>query len=512
MEPNPFIEEQYLEEVEEEIRRRNAASSLLDYETYVHPHYKVSKFHKYLCNTVQKFLETDTGHSIDVLLLSVPPQFGKSTTITETVPAWSLGKHPEKKWIIASYNSEFASTFGRKNKQKCEEFNPVIFPGFKLADSPCNNVEFETTAKGGVYSAGLLAGITGHSANFVIIDDPIKTQEEAMSPTTKDKLWGEYLSSVRSRLAHGGKIIVIQTRWAEDDLYGRILKEEKHVTRINIECECTDPKTDPLHRKIGEGLCPEIGKGTSWLKDFKQIYKSKEGSRAWNALYQGRPSTDEGDLIRRDWWKYYDTLPEYLPYKILSVDAAFKDGDDNDFVAIQKWGKLNNNYYLLKAIKKHLNFVDTLAAIRNLKQEDPEILFVLIEDKANGSALINVLSSEIEGIIPVKPEGGKVSRVNAVSPAIERGDVLLPRLEAFTDDFVEECAVFPNGAHDDQVDAMSQALNRMIYVDADVIAPKHIKYTHWLPDMWEDYENADDNLKVELIKLWGYPEQEEDDD
>ena len=121
MEPNPFIEEQYLEEVEEEIRRRNAASSLLDYETYVHPHYKVSKFHKYLCNTVQKFLETDTGHSIDVLLLSVPPQFGKSTTITETVPAWSLGKHPEKKWIIASYNSEFASTFGRKNKQKCEE-------------------------------------------------------------------------------------------------------------------------------------------------------------------------------------------------------------------------------------------------------------------------------------------------------------------------------------------------------------------------------------------------------
>ena len=129
-------------------------------------------------------MEQDTGHALDVLLLSVPPQFGKSTTITETVPAWMLGKHPDRKWIIASYNSDFAASFGRKNKQKCEEFNPRIFPGFSLADNPCNNIEFETKQKGGVYSAGLLAGITGHSAYYVIIDDPIKTQEEALSQTT----------------------------------------------------------------------------------------------------------------------------------------------------------------------------------------------------------------------------------------------------------------------------------------------------------------------------------------
>ena len=174
---NPFLED--IEAIEEEIRIRKARDNLLEYEMIVNPNYIPSKFHTFLCNEIQKFLETDTGHALDVLLLSVPPQFGKSTSVTETVPAWMLGRHPDRKWIIASYNSDFASSFGRKNRQKCEEFNSKIFPGFELATNPCNNVEFETTKKGGVYSAGLLAGITGHSAYYVIIDDPIKTMEEA---------------------------------------------------------------------------------------------------------------------------------------------------------------------------------------------------------------------------------------------------------------------------------------------------------------------------------------------
>lgn len=515
MQPNPFLEtidaSSYLEDIEEEIAARKARDRLLDYELYVHPNYKPSKFHTYLCDTVQEFLEQDTGHALDVLLLSVPPQFGKSTTITETVPAWMLGKHPDRKWIIASYNSDFAASFGRKNKQKCEEFNPRIFPGFSLADNPCNNIEFETKQKGGVYSAGLLAGITGHSAYYVIIDDPIKTQEEALSQTTKDKIWGEYLASVRSRMAAGGKIIVIQTRWAEDDLYGRILKEEKNVTRINIQCECTDPETDPLHRALGEGLCPEIGKGTNWLKDFKNIYKSNEGSRAWSALYQGEPVDLEGGMIKREWWQYYTTLPENIPYKIISVDAAFKDDESNDYVAIQVWGKLNKKYYLIDMINEHLNFVDTCEAIRSFKAKYPDTLYTLIEDKANGTAIINVLSQEFEGIIPVQPLSGKVSRANAVTPAIERGDVYLPRWAEFSKILVDQAAAFPTVKHDDAVDSMTQALHRMLYIDADVVAPEHIRYSHWTDDMFEDFENADEKLKKELLDLWGYPENEEDE-
>ena len=379
-----------------------------------------------------------------------------------------------------------------------------------LAEAPRSNVEFETTKKGRCISRGILSGLTGNTADLFIIDDPIKNRQEADSETTRNTIWNEYLNSVRTRIKPGGKLIVIQTRWHEEDLYGLIAKNEKNVTIINIPCECDDPEHDVLGRKLGDSLCPEIGRGNAWLREFKQAYVGKEGSRAWTALYQGKPVAMEGNLIKREWWKFYDTLPE-LPYIIISVDAAFKDGDDNDFVAIQVWGKLNRDYYLIDAIKKHLNFVDTLDAIRSFRSRY-DAIFILIEDKANGTAIINVLSSEMEGVIPVKPEGGKVTRANAVSPAIESGHVHLPRFASFVEDFMSECSSFPNGAHDDQVDAMTQALNRMIYVDADVIAPKHIKYTTYTDDMLEDFMNANDELQAYLLELWGFPTQLYGDD
>ena len=501
---NPFLED--IEALDREIAIREARISYLEYVKYTNNGYKESKFHNYLCNEIQKFIEKKDSEAFDILLLSVPPQFGKSTTVTETLPAYYLGKYPDKKIIICGYNEDFAIRFGRRNKEKIEEFNKDIFPDCVLADAPRSNVEFETTKKGRCISRGILSGLTGNTADLFIIDDPIKNRQEADSETTRNTIWNEYLNSVRTRIKPGGKLIVIQTRWHEEDLYGMIAKNEKNVTIINIPCEC-DEENDVLGRAIGDSLCPEIGRGNGWLREFKQAYVGKEGTRAWTALYQGRPVAMEGNLINSKWWKYYDE--DYkelnLPYVIISVDAAFKDGDDNDFVAIQVWGKRDRNYYLLDAIKQHLNFVDTLAAIRNFKSRYPETMFILIEDKANGTAIINVLSSEMEGVIPVKPEGGKVTRANAVSPAIESGHVFLPRFASVTGDFVAECSAFPNGAHDDQVDAMTQALNRMIFVDADVIAEEHKKYSVWHEDQFEDYENADDELKIYLINLWGYP-------
>lgn len=507
---NPFLDEIDVEDIEAEINIRLARASYLEYVKYTNQGYKESKFHNYLCNEIQKFIEKVDSSAFDILLLSVPPQFGKSTSVTETLPAYYLGKNPDKKVIICGYNEDFAIRFGRRNKEKIEEFNGAIFPECKLAEAPRSNVEFETTRKGRCISRGILSGLTGNTADLFIIDDPIKNRQEADSETTRATIWNEYLNSVRTRIKPGGKLIVIQTRWHEDDLYGMIAKNEKNVTIINIPCEC-DSEDDVLGRNIGDSLCPEIGRGNAWLREFKQAYVGKEGSRAWTALYQGKPVAMEGNLIRREWWKYYDEPPKELklPYVIISVDAAFKDGDDNDFVAIQVWGKKDRNYYLLDAIKKHLNFVDTLAAIRNLKSQYEDTIFILIEDKANGTAIINVLSSEMEGVIPVKPEGGKVTRANAVSPAIESGRVFLPRFASFVDEFVSECSAFPNGAHDDQVDAMTQALNRMIFVDADVVAPQNIKYAEYTDDMLEDLYNADEELKTFLLEKWGFPINDE---
>ena len=369
-----------------------------------------------------------------------------SITITETLPSWYLGRNPTHRVIEISYNEDFAQKFGRRNRQKIKEFGEIF--GIETAKNPDSNTEFELSNNiGGMISRGVLSGVTGNPANLMIIDDPFKTREEADSETTRDKIYDEWLNSFRSRLAPGAKVILIMTRWHEDDLAGRLIKNEKNVRVINLPLEAED--NDPLGRNIGDALCPEIGKDNKWLADFKSVYLTKEGSRAWNALYQGHPTGLEGNMFKREWWRYYDELPDIVDW-VMSVDAAFKDGDDNDFVAIQVWGKCEASIYLVDAVKKHLNLPDTMREIIRLRSTYPLCKTTLIEDKANGSAIINMLRKDMTGIIAVEPKGGKVSRANAIVGAIESGNVYLPHNKPFVGDFIEECAAFPNGAHDDQ--------------------------------------------------------------
>lgn len=251
----------------------------------------------------------------------------------------------------------------------------------------------------------------------------------------------------------------------EDDLAGRIIQNEKNVTVINLPCEAED--NDLLGRTKGQALFPEIGKDDKWLQEFKQGYQTLEGSRAWLALFQGRPSAEEGNIIKRGWFRYYNELPKMV-YSLISVDATFKDGDNSDYVAIQVWGKRNKDFYLIDRIKDRMDFPTTLQAIRNTKAKYQSTNAILIEDKANGSAIISMLQRELNGVIAINPEGGKVARVNAISPLLESGNVYLPQKE-WVNDFIEECVSFPNGKHDDDVDSMSQALNRLRTVNAQVI-------------------------------------------
>lgn len=444
-------------------------SNYYAYVHYVHDGlWKPSKAGKFLTDEVQKFIEEDTGNAFDILIVSMPPQHGKSMTITETLPSWYLGRNPTHRVIEVSYSEEFAKKFGRRNKQKIQDHGEKLF-GIKLAEYPNSSIEFELSNNvGGMISRGISSGVTGQPANLIIIDDPVKNAQEANSVTFRNNVWSEWQQSIRTRLAAKSKVIVIMTRWHEDDLAGRLIKEEKNVRVINLPCEC-ESEDDLLGRDLGESLMPEIGKDDNWLIDFKQGYMTKHGSIAWNALFQGRPSTMQGNMIKREWWKYYDVLPN-CPKWIMSVDAAFKDADDSDFVAIQVWAKSGVNHYLVERLKKHLDFTETVNAVKAFKEKYPKIRGIYVEDKANGSAVISVLRKTIPGVIAVNPEGGKVARVNAVSPLIEAGNVWLP-LYADTEEFVNECAVFPNGAHDDEVDAMSQALNKLSNYQADLPEP-----------------------------------------
>ena len=418
-------------------------------------------FHKFLANKIQSFVETYTGNPYDILVLSCPPQHGKSLTVTETFPSWYVGKYPDRRCIIACYNDDFAGKFGRRNKAKIDEVGQFIFD-IRLKKSSDRDMEI-ADHDGGIITRGIMAGITGNAGDLIIIDDPVKNRLEADSSTYRERLWEEWENSIMTRTQAGTKIVIIQTRWHEDDLAGRVIASENFVEVVNIPVEAEE--NDILGRNIGDALCPEIGKDNKWLQEFKQRYA--DGKRAWNALYMGRPTSAEGNIFKREWWQYYDKLPEHIQLIGISVDATFKDSDTSDFVAIEVWGKLNNDYYLIDLIKKRMDFPETLKAIRYMADKYPNKHSILVEDKANGSAIISMLKHEIGGVIPITPQESKVARANAITGIVEGGNVYLPRYSDFTGEFVEEFASFPNGVHDDLVDACTQFINKFKFYQAD---------------------------------------------
>ena len=390
-----------------------------------------------------------------------------STTVTETFPVWWLMRNPDKGVIEVSYGDDLAERFGKANLEKLEQFGYIF--GVKPDKKKATAREFQIAGhKGKMISKGYGSALTGNTGNLILIDDPVKNAVEADSERDRDKKWADFQRSILTRAGAGDKIILIMTRWHEDDLAGRIMENyADKTTVINIPCECEDEE-DPLGRKIGDSICPEIGKDNAWLKDFKASLIDEEGRRTWNALYQGRPTEREGNVLKRDWWEYYERK-DYengtlvFDRMIMSVDATFKDRKNNDFVAITVWGKKDNRIYLVDLINERFNFTETIRAIRMMKARHPRVLNILIEDKANGSAIIQVLREEMFGITAITPHESKEARVDAVSFAIECGNVYLPKDKNFTWEFIEQCAAFPNGKHDDIVDSMSMALARLIF-------------------------------------------------
>ena len=461
--PVPLSDSDYL--TRERSRRELARRSYRRYLYYVHgDSWKRTKMSDFLADTVQHFVEEDTGHPYDILLIETPPQHGKSMTITESFPSWYLGKYQKNRVIEASYNDDTAKRFGRKNLEKVETFGETLFGVTK--GSIWTNTEFEfDNGWGRMISRGIMSGITGNPANLLIIDDPIKNREEADSATYRAKLWGEWQNTLKSRLAAGAKVIVIMTPWHEDDLAAKLLRSEPNTLLVRLPVEAEEG--DLLGRAVGDSLAPELGKDRAWLEQFKQGYindPKNGGLRAWQALFQCSPRVEGGNLVRREWWKYYDPKEvSTFATTVISVDAAFKDKESNDYVAIQVWGKCGIDYYLRYSLNKHMDFPATLQTLRTLRSLFRDTTYILIEDKANGSAIIQTLQHEFIGVIGITPKGGKVARVNAVSPVIESGHVFLPMGELWTEEFIDQFTAFPNGQHDDMVDACSQCLGFLLY-------------------------------------------------
>lgn len=439
-------------------------------------------------------LVTDSYQTPDSrLIVAMPPQEGKSERVTKTGTLWALLDDPERRIAIASYSQELAEGFGRDIRNWLtvnDGTDGTLDLGLRVAaDNGAARRWTLAGHRGGVVAVGLGSSLTGRPVDALIIDDPIKDAEQADSAYYRDRAWDWWTATASTRLAPGAPVILILTRWHEDDLAGRLLRaEDGHLWRmVNIPALADhDPgkgETDPLGREPGEWL--ESARGRT--PEQWQQRRVAVGSRVFNALYQGRPSPETGNVWQRSWWRRYLTPPWRVDgdqRRTIDMDEVFTSWDltfaataGSDFVVGQVWGRRGAEVYLLDQVRERMTFTETVAAFEQLAHRWPDARAHLIEDKANGPAVISTLRSKVPGIIPITPKDSKYARASAVSPYIEAGNVLLPEASIAGFDvegLIDEAAGFPNAAHDDQVDATSQALARAFVSTSS--APEWIAY------------------------------------
>ena len=420
------------------------------------------------------------------LIISMSPQEGKSQRTSRSFPTWILLRDPDLRIAIASYEQHIAGRWGRAIRNDIltnSGAQQSLDLGLRLAPDSQAQASWELDShRGGVYSVGIGGALTGRPVDVLIIDDPLKDRAQADSEAYRNRAWSWWTDVARTRLAPGAPVVLILTRWHQDDLAGRLLADDAaraaagepvegwQVINIPAEAESADPASDPLGRQPGEFMLSARGRTDA---QWRQI-KAGAGARTWASLYQGRPSPEAGDVLQRGWWRRYTvrlhteadgvcTVPD-VDEVVQSWDMAFKDTRGSDWVVGQVWARRGPDAFLLEQIRARMGFTTSKAAVERMTARWPQASAKLIEDKANGPAVIDALTKTVSGLIAVEPSGSKYARASAVSPFLEAGNVYIPAdtLAPWAGDLVEEAAAFPNGAHDDQVDALSQALHRLL--------------------------------------------------
>ena len=382
-------------------------------------------------------------------MIFMPPRHGKSMLASEFFPAFYLGRNPERQIIHCTYAQELASGFGRKvRNQMIDTAFSRIFPNATVSSDSTAANRFHTT-KGGVYHAvGVGGPLTGRGADLLLIDDPIKGREDADSETMRKKLKDWYQSVAYTRLMPGGAIVLIQTRWHEDDLAGWLLTDHAHENWTVLSL--------PAVNDEGDALWPD-----HYPLDRLAVIKQALGSRDWSALYQQRPTPDEGGMIKAAWLEHtrYNVLPQGHKLRIVqSWDTAYKPKQINDPSACTTWLQTTTgDYYLIDSLVIRAEYPAVKRAIlSHYKKYKPDA--VLIEDKASGQSLIQEFKTTTVPVIAVEPDNDKQTRLNAVSSLFEAGKVWLPYSSDWLIDYESELFSFPLGKHDDQCDSTSQAL------------------------------------------------------
>lgn len=433
----------------------------------VFPKYKFYKFHATLIEQLQNVIDGKCNR----LILQVPPRHGKSLLASQLLPAAYLLAHPDRFVGISSYSAELAEGFSRKARDFFREGGGLLNPSSQAVNA------WGTEGGGGLWAAGVGGAVTGRSGHLLIIDDPVKNREDAESSRMMEKLNDWYTSTLYTRLEpQVGAIVVIQTRWSENDMIGQLLENEQNVSEKGREGwtivdlpalyeEEEDRPKLPEHcptvadwrEELGEALCPQ-----RYDEEALERIREAIGSRDFASLYQQRPAPEGGNMFAPEWWQYYgwDTPMPDFQRVILSVDATFTATAKSDYVVGAVVGQAGNQFYVLDLVREKLDVVGTMAMIARMYKRH-SLSGTVIELAASGYAVYQMMQKKVPGLIGFKPEKSKVSRASGIVPLVEAGNIYLPASAPWLDSFINEFSLFPASKNDDMVDALTMAINYM---------------------------------------------------
>jgi predicted phage terminase large subunit-like protein len=447
-----------LADYETSVKREKAQTDFMSYVHEMWPGFVNGRHHKVMAKMFRDIAEG----KIKRLIVNMPPRHTKSEFASYLLPAWFLGKFPNKKIIQCSNTAELATGFGRKvrNLVGSEQYAKV-FPNVSLRQDSKAAGRWSTNHNGEYFAIGVGGTVTGKGADLLIIDDPHSEQEArlaANSPEIFDSVYEWYTSGPRQRLQPGGSIVIVMTRWSKKDLTGRILQ-----SALERDGEKWELIEFPAILPSGNPLWPEF-----WSYDELSALRDELPPAKWNAQYQQSPTSEEGALIKRDWWKIWDKEdPPSCDYILQSWDTAFSKSERADYSAVTTWGVFYHNenpedanIILLDAMKKRMEFPELKeTALRFYNEWEPDSF--IVEAKASGAPLIYELRAMGIPVQEFTPTRGndKIVRVNAISDLFASGKVWAPP-KRWAEEVIEELAAFPNSDHDDFVDSTSQALLR----------------------------------------------------
>ena len=435
--------------------QNKAKSDFLSFVKCVWPEFIEGSHHRHIA---EKFNKLATGE-LKRLIINMPPRHTKSEFASYLLPSWMVGRNPKLKIIQATHTGELAIKFGRKAKHliDSEEYSKIFQT--RLQEDSKAAGRWETAQGGEYFAAGVGGAITGRGADLLIIDDP-HSEQDAMSESALEGAYEWYTSGPRQRLQPGAKIILVMTRWSTKDLTAQLLKAQKEVKGDQWDVVEFPAILD--HGKKSEPVWPQY-----WKLDELEKVKATLPVAKWNAQWMQAPTSEEGALIKREWWKVWkhDWIPQ-LHYVIQSYDTAFLKKETADFSAITTWGLFYPNpdsplnLILLDAVKDRFEFPELRRkALEQYRYWDPEM--VIVEAKASGLPLTYELRQMDIPVVNFTPSKGndKHVRVNSCAPVFESGMVWAPETK-FAEEVIEECAAFPHGDNDDLVDSMTQAVMR----------------------------------------------------